>query len=547
MLKKIDRTFSRQELYDEIWTHSLSKTAKKYDIPANKLRSACIEYDIPLPTNSYWGKIGTGKSAEKTPLPPFREITVRIVYREQIKHRSAREERAPDQKVPTPIPQELSGSTVQTVVVQPTVESAPKDFSQIITRPIEKKGYAGHERNTYDRETLYREVWEEAVTTVAKRYGVSNVAIRKVCKSMSIPLPPLGYWAKKKAGQNISISPLPAYNGPLTKDGSRTYQIKDPTEITSLAEQLSFLSAEETAVLYHVAQNTTVKEAGQRLHPRVVEYKAKLKEWEAKHNRDILANWKTDRYARYPDDEPTFWRQMSPDIVPRVCRLLDAIYRAIESLGGKVTDKYHVEIRGEYVPFSIMEGQEKVAHQLTREEQMQLANYEKGKSYYRPNFRKYDYRPNGKIRIDILDGSYFRDTDQTPVEERLGEILIELYIKSESERKLRLEREEKARKEAEEKRQRELRREQYNHEVVRVNELLNEADDYAIACKIRQYIASLEQCDLTEEGKEYVAWAKQKADWFDPTVAAKDPVLGERIHSNDAQRKKLEQRWGYGW
>ena len=26
---------------------------------------------------------------------------------------------------------------------------------------------------------------------------------------------------------------------------------------------------------------------------------------------------------------------------------------------------------GEYVPFSIMEGQEKVAHQLTREEQMQ--------------------------------------------------------------------------------------------------------------------------------------------------------------------------------
>ena len=122
-----------------------------------------------------------------------------------------------------------------------------------------------------------------------------------------------------------------------------------------------------------------------------------------------------------------------------------------------------------------------------------------------------------------------------------------LSIKSESERKLRLEREEKARKEAEEKRQRELRREQYNHEVVRVNELLNEADDYAIACKIRQYIAALEQCDLTEEGKEYVTWAKQKADWFDPTVAAKDPILGERIHSNDAQRKKLEQRWGYGW
>ena len=85
----------------------------------------------------------------------------------------------------------------------------------------------------------------------------------------------------------------------------------------------------------------------------LVEYKTKVKEWEAKHNRDILANWKTDRYARLPEDEPTFWRQLSPDIFPRVCRLLDVIYRAIESLGGKVTDKYHVVIRGEHVPFSI--------------------------------------------------------------------------------------------------------------------------------------------------------------------------------------------------
>ena len=75
-----------------------------------------------------------------------------------------------------------------------------------------------------------------------------------------------------------------------------------------------------------------------------------------------------------------------------------------------------------------MEGQEKVAHQITKEEQKQLASYENGKSYYRPNFRKYDYRPNGRIRIDILDGSYFRDTDQILVEERLDEILIALYI-----------------------------------------------------------------------------------------------------------------------
>ena len=34
-----------------------------------------------------------------------------------------------------------------------------------------------HESPYYDRETLYREVWEEPMIHVAQRYGVSNVAL----------------------------------------------------------------------------------------------------------------------------------------------------------------------------------------------------------------------------------------------------------------------------------------------------------------------------------------------------------------------------------
>ena len=41
----------------------------------------------------------------------------------------------------------------------------------------------------YTRETLYEEVWNEPVSTVAKKYGVSDVAIHKICKSMDIPAP----------------------------------------------------------------------------------------------------------------------------------------------------------------------------------------------------------------------------------------------------------------------------------------------------------------------------------------------------------------------
>ncbi len=35
------------------------------------------------------------------------------------------------------------------------------------------------ETRTYEREKLYKEVWAEPMTTVSKRYGISDVALRK--------------------------------------------------------------------------------------------------------------------------------------------------------------------------------------------------------------------------------------------------------------------------------------------------------------------------------------------------------------------------------
>ncbi|MHB1127656.1 MAG: hypothetical protein ACYC2T_12020 [Bacillota bacterium] len=57
------------------------------------------------------------------------------------------------------------------------------------------------ERNTYNREKLYEEVWAKPVVEVAVQYGVSDVAIHKICKSLNVPVPPRGYWAKLRAGK----------------------------------------------------------------------------------------------------------------------------------------------------------------------------------------------------------------------------------------------------------------------------------------------------------------------------------------------------------
>ena len=60
----------------------------------------------------------------------------------------------------------------------------------------------------YDRQRLYEEVWTEPTQQVAKRYGVSDVAITKACALLDIPKPPRGYWAKIAAGQELPNRPV---------------------------------------------------------------------------------------------------------------------------------------------------------------------------------------------------------------------------------------------------------------------------------------------------------------------------------------------------
>jgi hypothetical protein len=76
-------------------------------------------------------------------------------------------------------------------------------------KPEIVKSWAGKEQNVYRREVLYQEIWNFPITEVAKKYAVSDVMIHKVCREMDIPTPPVGYWAKKQAGKEVSVPPLP--------------------------------------------------------------------------------------------------------------------------------------------------------------------------------------------------------------------------------------------------------------------------------------------------------------------------------------------------
>jgi hypothetical protein len=62
---------------------------------------------------------------------------------------------------------------------------------------------------TVTRKELYGQVWSEPMMRLARRYGVSDVALAKLCRKHEIPRPPRGYWAKKHVGKAPAQTSLP--------------------------------------------------------------------------------------------------------------------------------------------------------------------------------------------------------------------------------------------------------------------------------------------------------------------------------------------------
>lgn len=69
-----------------------------------------------------------------------------------------------------------------------------------------------------DRRQLYDEVWAEPVVWVARRYGITNTALAKICLKLDVPVPPRGYWSRIDAGQALEPDPLfpPGRNRPTS-------------------------------------------------------------------------------------------------------------------------------------------------------------------------------------------------------------------------------------------------------------------------------------------------------------------------------------------
>lgn len=56
----------------------------------------------------------------------------------------------------------------------------------------------GRLESALSKETLEKLLWEKPTTHIAKKYGVSDSMIAKLCNKYHLTKPPRGYWTKEK-------------------------------------------------------------------------------------------------------------------------------------------------------------------------------------------------------------------------------------------------------------------------------------------------------------------------------------------------------------
>ena len=69
-MNKKSAKFTREELYEKIWSTPATKLAEEFGISGRGLGKMCARFDIPVPPRGYWAKLAVGKPPLKTPLPP---------------------------------------------------------------------------------------------------------------------------------------------------------------------------------------------------------------------------------------------------------------------------------------------------------------------------------------------------------------------------------------------------------------------------------------------------------------------------------------------
>ncbi|MDQ6756987.1 MAG: hypothetical protein M3004_08625 [Bacteroidota bacterium] len=354
------------------------------------------------------------------------------------------------------------------------------------------------------REELYNLVWSTPMLTLSKKYNISDVGLRKICKRMNIPLPQAGHWQKLQFGKKIITSPLPDnYKGEqqislALRNGDASQDVNTRYIVLSLQNEI-----EENL-------------------------KSKLIVPERLSNPDKLINAVKDSMSTRRVDDSLYistvrsWRD-ELDIrvgklnLGRALRFFDTLIKALRARGHDVLIK-----NGD--TYAVIDEQD---FKILFREKMKKVVTKDG------SWDRMVYHPTGILSFQVYryPNKEWKDGKET-IEQQLSKIIAYLEIAGmeEKERRIQHKKDEQIRKEKERLKQEfELLQEK---ELLKFKELLGNASRWHKAKNLRNYIKEVEKKDLGDTSanlKEWLEWARNKADWYDPFIESKDVMLDDVV------------------
>jgi hypothetical protein len=237
--------------------------------------------------------------------------------------------------------------------------------------------------DTWNREEIYAEIWEQPLVKVAAKYGISAVMLGKVCHKLQIPLPGRGYWTKKEFGKPVQKIPLPA-----AKDLPVVQRLK---ELPSDGPQPPIPTPEPTdpeyqRILQIEARAVVVDPAATR-HKLVLAAAKSLVHAEPDNRGVVQTRW----------NEACLDLRVSKNSIDRALNVINAVILLLEAEKFPVTirsDRHgtSAQVFGQSVPFSIVEKTREKSRKEVKE--------------YSYAHTVIEYQPSGELEFRAGDDHY---------------------------------------------------------------------------------------------------------------------------------------------
>jgi len=366
------------------------------------------------------------------------------------------------------------------------------------------------------RKELYDLIWSLPMSSVSKKYEISSARLRGICKKMNIPIPEIGYWQKLQYGKQVVIKELPNID---SYKNEITYNVNN--------ENIKIKSSEISIRNKLINEIETNKKIPISVSSKLTNPDILIKE--AKDSLTVDKRSNGDYNGLKSTQNGFINIVVAPENIGRALRFMDALIKLLRARG-------HDIIINQGTTYAVIFG-----------EQIVICLQEKLRIEYtvdKYNWRNRQYFPSGILMFRMWQHFWWHQKvcmdGKLLIEDQLAKILasLELYAKKEIEEKIRREEERKKREEEriiliEKERIEKEHKKRIKKEFLDFKELFVQANRFHQANILRNYIqlvetSAKEGSGLSEEYNNWILWAKQKVEWYDPMINKEDQLLNER-------------------